>query len=277
MLPNFLIIGAMKAGTTSLYHYLRHHPDVFMADPKELDFFVGRANWARGLNWYEEHFADAPGAAAVGEASPNYTKRHDDPDVAGRIAAALPGARLVYLVRHPVERMLSMYRQVAADGLETRPAAEAFAADPDYLRTSMYAWQLEPYLQHFPPDRLLVMTSERLRRDRAAAVARVFQFLGVDPAWEPPGLDRESQRGDRLRVPRRGPAARLGELPGYRNVLERSWRLRELHGRLTTRPAPPVDAALPDDQRAELRAALAPDVARLYPLVDGDFDGWGIA
>ncbi len=247
-----------------------------MADPKELDFFVGRSGWLRGRAWYEAHFDGAGSATAVGEASPNYTKRHDDAEVARRISELLPGARLIYVVRHPIERMVSMYRQVVADGLEHRPAAVAFATNSDYVKTSLYAWQLEPYLAAFPPGQLLVITSEALRGRRAATVARVFEFLGVDAAWRPPGLAEESQSSDRLRVARPG-AAHLARLPGYRRLLERSWRLRAAHLRLTTRPAPAGDPDLPPHVAARLRDVFAPDVARLYPLVGGEFDGWGIA
>ena len=275
-MPNFLIIGAMKAGTTSLYEYLRHHPEVFMPETKELDFFIERHNWSRGLAWYESQFAGAGAATAVGEASPNYTKGHDDPDVAARIADTLPDVRLIYLVRHPIERMVSMYRQTVADGVESRPIEEAFDANRDYLRTSMYAWQLEPYLERFPREHILVLTTESLRRKRTATVARVFEFLGVDPSWQPPGLHREAHRSDQLRIPRPG-LHRLGELPGYRTLLNRSWRLRDLHHKLTTRPAPPVDTSLTQETEAALARTLAPDVARLYDIVDGDFDGWGLA
>ena len=93
-LPNFLIIGAMKAGTTSLYQYLGSHPQVFMAQPKELHFFSYRAG--EDTAWYAEHFAGAGAAIAVGEASASYTTYPDAEEVPGRIAA-IPDVRLIYL------------------------------------------------------------------------------------------------------------------------------------------------------------------------------------
>ena len=74
MLPNFLVIGAAKAGTTSLYHYLRGHPQVFMSERKELNFFVENDGWVKGTSWYERQFEGAGDAVAVGEATPNNTK-----------------------------------------------------------------------------------------------------------------------------------------------------------------------------------------------------------
>src|SRR3954447_530769 len=102
MLPNFVIIGTMKGGTTSLYHYLRHHPQVFMTETKELHYFVADKNLSRGLDWYERNFAGAGDAVAVGEASPDYTKYPIHADVPKRMADVMPWARLVYVIRNPV-------------------------------------------------------------------------------------------------------------------------------------------------------------------------------
>ena len=137
MLPTFIVVGAMKAGTTALYRYLDAHPQVFMAEPKEIDFFVDGGTWSEGRAWYEDHFAAAGDALARGESSPNYSKVHIKPGVAERMAAMIPEARIVYLVRHPVERMRSMYLHQVAEGRERRPLSEALADNRDYLRTSM--------------------------------------------------------------------------------------------------------------------------------------------
>lgn len=94
-LPNFLVIGAMKAGTTSMHRYLDAHPDVFMATQKELNFFIEELNWSKGLGWYEERFAEAGDATARGEASPGYAGYPVRRGVPERIAATLPDARFV--------------------------------------------------------------------------------------------------------------------------------------------------------------------------------------
>src|SRR3954454_7151346 len=104
--PNFFIVGAMKSGTTTMARALSLHPRVFMSNPKELHYFVAGRNWGRGLEWYEEQFAAANGAVAVGEASVTYTQTPVSPGVAERMARLVPDARIIYLVRHPVERML---------------------------------------------------------------------------------------------------------------------------------------------------------------------------
>jgi Sulfotransferase family len=183
MLPNFLLIGAMKAGTTSLYRYLREHPQVFMPPEKELHFFAAPERWSRGRDWYEARFAAAAdGAVAVGEASPTYAMYPEFAAVPERVAALLPDARLLYTVRHPIERMRSHYLHQVRRGREHAPIERALVADPRYLDTSRYALQLERYLDRFPAERLLVITAEELRDDRLATVGRVLEFLGADPA-----------------------------------------------------------------------------------------------
>lgn len=109
MLPNFLIIGARKAGTTSMYYYLQAHPQVYMSPEKELKFFVPEKNWTRGVAWYEQYFDEAGDAIAIGEASPSYTRYPRSRGIPALIAEVLPKARLIYLVRHPVDRMVSHY------------------------------------------------------------------------------------------------------------------------------------------------------------------------
>ena len=278
MLPNFLIIGAMKAGTTSLHAYLADHPQVHMAPTKELHFFVESLNWSRGVDWYERQFEGAGDAIAVGEASPSYSGATYYPGVPQRIAAVLPDVRLVYVVRHPVERMRSMYLHQLAIGEERRPAVEAFADDEPYLNTSRYRWQLDRYLEHFDRDRLLVVTAEALRDDRAATLHRVFSFLGVEEDYRPAGLDVERHRTEHKRVPTRAGAV-VQRLPVPRTLTRAApASLRRWVRSQTMRPitASPL-AEIPADLYAECCRRLRDDVAGLRELLDEDFDGWGLA
>lgn len=194
VLPNFLVIGAMKAGTTSLYHYLQAHPDIFMSSVKELDFFVEKANWQRGLDWYRKQFNGAHGAVAVGEASTAYSKHPVVPGVPERIASHIPRCRLIYVLRDPVERIRSHYQHRVAVGAERATLEEAVLRDPVYLACSRYSGQIERYLEHFPRQQLLLITSEDLRVDRAATMGRVYRFLGVNPDFLPETLSQEYYR-----------------------------------------------------------------------------------
>ena len=163
MLPSFLLIGAMKSGTTTLYWHLREHPDVFMATPKEPNFF--NDHWHRGVGWYERLFAGAGGAQARGEASVRYTSYPDDSECPSRTASVIPNVRLLHVVRDPNACMRSHYLHEVAALREHRPVEQALRENPSYLDLSRYATQLERYLDHFPHEQLLVVRAEDLFRD----------------------------------------------------------------------------------------------------------------
>ena len=198
-LPNFLVIGTMKGGTTALWRYLRDHSEVFMADPKEIQFFS--RNWHEGWDWYEAKFVGAGRAAAVGEASPSYAEFGHFPEVPKRIASRLPDVRLIYLVRHPVERVASQYLHLLTQGLEEHSMEEAVHSRAGYLGMNEYATVIEGYLEHFPRRQLLVLQSEALRDDRQATVRRVLEFLGVDPEEQSRTTGREYYRADQKPLP----------------------------------------------------------------------------
>jgi hypothetical protein len=277
MLPTFLVIGAMKGGTTSLYEYLRAHPQVFMTEQKEISFFSGHT-WDRGLEWYESLFDRAGAAVARGEVSPAYTRYPGVDGVPERIAAALPDVRLVYVVRHPVERLVSHYRWAAHGYGERRPIDDAVLDHRRYLAVSMYAMQIERYLEHFERSQLLVVTSEALRREREATLRTVFDFIGVDPACTPPATDREFLRSADLRADR-AVAARFRGTAVHR-VAARAVPagVRSVVRRLATRPS--AMATMPATLRPETEAAvverLRPDLERLPRYLGADFDCWGL-
>ena len=106
-LPNLVVIGGLKCGTTSLHHYLNLHPQIAMSRPKELNFFVDELNWELGPDWYASHFS--ADAAVRGESSPHYTNRPRFEGVAGRMHGLLGEARVAYVVRYPIDRLLSHY------------------------------------------------------------------------------------------------------------------------------------------------------------------------
>lgn len=281
-LPNFLVIGAMKAGTTSLYHYLRDHPQVFMPETKELNFFNPRRNWRRGVPWYERQFGEAThDVIAIGEASTSYTKFPWVEGVPDRIESVLQEVRFIYLVRDPIERMQSHYLHNVITGQERRPIEEAFQRNPLYLNVSRYGLQIEQYVPRFSRDRFMVLDSRDLRHDRVATLGRVFAFLGVDDAWISPEIEREYLRStDRRRKPRivRG-LRRIPQLHTIGMFIPGSIKSvkRKVVRQLPTDELDRSKARLSDDLRLQLRQALREDVERLRPFMRSGFDGWGIA
>jgi hypothetical protein len=217
LLPDFIIIGAQKCGTTSLYHYLSAHPAVAPAARKEVHYF----DWAfkQGTRWYRAHFATIPYRLAfelltgrrlvVGEASPFYLLH---PDVPKRVRALLPDIKLIALLRDPVERAYSHYNQRVRRGKEPLPFSEAVVREadriagelvrlqrdetyasrihryPSYLARGIYADQLAKWLRVFPREQLLILTSEDFFSDTPRVFSQVLEFIGL-PSWAPPQFD----------------------------------------------------------------------------------------
>jgi hypothetical protein len=231
VLPNFLIAGAAKCGTTSLAAWLACHPDVFIPPSKELHFFQLDEGWAKGLDWYASQFADA---AAVGEGTPAYMFH---PHAVERIERSLPGVRIVVCLRDPVDRAFSHYLHWH-DGLRLdrrsfeRAMADELAAGgrevalhrPDshppyfaYLARGRYLEQLERLAATFGRSKLHVLLLEDMAADPRDAYAGVCRFLGVDDAFAPPNLGARENEYRSRRPWRRRPAidphlrARLAE------------------------------------------------------------------
>ena len=277
-LPTFLVIGAMKAGTTTLYQRLARHPDVFMPENKEPDFFVAEKTWDRGLDWYRGLFEGAGGAVAVGEASTSYSKCTEFDGVPRRIATVLPDVRLVYVLREPIGRMRSMYLHNVRMGRERTSADEALLERPMYLDASRYALQMDAFLEHFDRDRLYVLRTEDLRTDAQGAVAGVLRFLGLDPD-RPVHVDRDYNTAAQRRR-ETGLSRRLRALPAFETALRLTPdRLKRRLYQATTRPVATEDlqkAEVRPQTLAELQRRLRPDLLRLRGHLGGDFDAWGL-
>lgn len=277
-LPNVLVIGAQKCGTSSLHRYLDLHPEISMSRPKELNFFMLYPE-ATGeqLAGYKQHF---PAEARVrGESSPNYSCY---PEVAGipeRIHRVIPDTKLIYLVRDPIERAVSSYLHALALGGDTRPIAEALD-DPStlYISRSRYYAQLEQYLPYFGLEQILVVAQEELLRRRAETMRRIFRFLEVDDSFSSPGFEQmwevSSGKGRKYRLAYRisrrvgGPAV-WGRLPA---------RVRWLGERviLGPRKGAPSRPGLDPEVRERLAGRFREDVRRLRELTGQEFAEWSV-
>ncbi len=269
MLPTFIVIGAMKAGTTSLYHYLQEHPEIGMSSVKETDYFVEDKNWGKGEAWYRSLFPE--GFPAVGEVSPNYTKRHVLPGVAERICGLLPEVKLIYLLRDPVERIVSHYKHRCLLGQEKKPLEELVRNDQclHYVQSSRYFYQLEDYYARFPEKNLLLLTMEELRHDRVAALSKIYAFLGVDATFvnEQPIVAHSTAAKMRK--------ARLNSLTSnrYARTFLR-WMLPL--SLFSSKRFAIGDAALSPEATARLRDKLAGDVEQLRRHTGLPFSQWSL-
>ena len=195
--PDFLCIGAQKAGTTTLHVLLRHHRDIFVPDVKETHFFT--RHFDQPLSWYQRHFSGARPGQSVGEVTPYYLFH---PAAPARIAAQLPTARLIVLLRDPVERALSGYFHAKRHGMEPLPIDDALEAEAErlrdaerelhtpgkrhlahewhsYLARSRYDVQLARYRALFPASQLLIVRSEDLFTAPVPIWDRIQAFLGL--------------------------------------------------------------------------------------------------
>ena len=274
-LPTFVVIGAMKAGTVSLRHYLDEHPDVFVGGGGkfgEPNFFVAENNWSRGRGWYESLFDRAGRAAAIGECSPCYTWAHVYRGVPERMAQVIPEARLVYVVRDPIVRMQSMYMHQVSAGRERRRPEEALL-DDRYLGPSLYGFQLAAFLDHFDRGQLLVIASEVLRDRPGEALSAVFDHLAVDPAAGDLDVRRRDHRSLDKPVPRLHDLRWLPRRPVKLNPRWRPDGRTGLARLLTTRPARSDDSAIPRQLRDRLAERLAPDLRRFEHLLGHQIPG----
>lgn len=244
-LPSFLIVGAAKAGTTSLHEYLCEHPQVSTPLRKEIHYFD--FSYERGEPWYRAHFDRPRDAGEIsGESTPYYLFH---PLVPERVARDLPEAKLIVLLRDPIDRAFSQHNHEVSSGYEDLPFGEAVEREAkrlqgedermrrepgyrsfshqhhSYLARSRYAEQLERWYGHFDRDRLLVLGAEELFADPAATLARTQEFLGLEV-----------------------------DLPA------------DLSPR-NSRSYAPIDAGT----RARLQAELAPHNQRLYQLIGREF------
>lgn len=196
MLPNFVIGGATAAGTSFLGHLLLQHDDIYM--PKNVDaephFFSLLKKYSRGMEWYQRWFAGHKYQKAVGERSSTYLHF---PIAATRLKEHIPSIKLIFVLRNPVDRAWAHYRYMVLRGIEELTFEAALNQEDvrrnhelksgvetghfNYMGRSYYGQQLEEYLKFFPLDQILILSSEKLRKQTSTQLEKVTEFLGIEP------------------------------------------------------------------------------------------------
>jgi hypothetical protein len=294
-LPNFLIIGAAKSGTTALYHYLRQHPQVYMCPQKETNFFAYGEQKVRftgprdandsdfiitTLESYMAQFEAASNESAIGEASPWYLY---STDAAANISRRIPDAKLIAVLRNPVDRAFSSYLHVFKDGRESLSFEEGLIAEEDriargwepiwhYQRVGLYAEQVKRFLSLFGRDQIRFYLYDDFLEDPDRLLVDIYQFLGVDPGFVADTSVRPNASG----VPRN---QLLGRLLLQPNRLKEAIKplipspLRyELSQRLSQRllEKPPLG----EETRKKLLSSYKNDILLLQNLVGRDLSMW---
>jgi len=298
MLPNFIVIGATRCGTTSLHHYLGQHPDVYMCPVNEPNFFLFEgeiprsadpylrhlratgSQWVRDREAYEALFAGVRDEQAVGEVSPLYMQNLC---AASFMQRTVPEARLIAVLRHPVDRAYAQFMGRRRDGLERRTSFEAIIRDElrqtgdpviagaRYLAPSRYHRCLEPYYHCFPRDRIHVGLFGDFTRGPTDFLRDIFRFLAVDPTFSPDTSIRHNPTGV-IRNPvlrwvwTHSLPLRIALRP-YLPGLVRHAAFPIFAGDLVR---PPLDPEL----RAELTELFRDEIGSLQDLIGRDLRSW---
>lgn len=270
----FFLIGAMKAGTSSIYKHLAAHPCIYAAPRKEPRFFANPDPTENDVAAYAALFADRTSETWAFEASTAYTKYPMIPGVADRIHKALPDARFIYVIRDPVERICSAYLHNRAEGRERRSLDEALSdSAQEYLNVSRYHLQISQYLRVFPRDRLLVLVFEEFIADVDATLAEIARFLDLETGFSPVGRASRYNETSKKRAPM--PILQpVFRLLNYRGL---PWRIRHWASRPLTRRLPSKPHILNERLRRQILRELEGDLAQLRELLGRDLSCWNIS
>ncbi len=288
LLPNLFMIGAPKCGTTSLYHWIRQHPDIYMTEDKEPAFFDEDAHYCKGIEYYaRRYFGRAGGCKIRGEATQSYLYRVHP--VAERIREDIGTAvRFVVVLRDPVERLWSHYLHMVRRGSETLSIREALAAEEERLASGSRAWinyysgglyaqQLEAWFELFPRERFLILKTDELREAPISACKKVFIFLGVDREFEPDVSVRKNEAAA-ARIPllaamfnrENAITGRLKHLVPF--PLRK--QIRDVVNEFNVKDLPESERVLDPVLEAELRERYVPAIEELERLLGWDLEKW---
>lgn len=283
-LPNFLCIGAPKCATTWLFQCLYEHPAVYIPDFKEVNFFTvcrwGADYETKGIDYYTELFGAARRDQIIGDFSPNLLH---DPHAPERVKMLLPDARLIVMIRNPIERSRSHYyyvrnrthyRSHSLQDLVEDPSADRAAV----LSQGLYGQQLEHWLDHFPMEQFLVIRTEEVRDAPEQLFRRACEFVGADPSFVPPSLRQVANPARSVRFPALYGLnlhfSRLLATHGFdqvRVVLKRAGVARWVR---RVNETPTDNPPLTDQEIHDLAAFYRRDTARLSQLLGRDYTDW---
>ncbi|MFC7338096.1 sulfotransferase family protein [Haloferula chungangensis] len=295
--PNFLIVGSAKCGTTALASILSNHPDCCMADPKEVCFFQDsmdykpNPNFDKGWSWYREAFGHYEGEAAIGEATPSYSDRSRSPLTAKRIYDFNPQMRIIYMVRDPLARQISAWKMQwvfgkegsspwrredswALEGFETWMKKQREVKEWDECR---YKFQLSAYQEFFPKNQICVSFLEDWKQEKDAEVARIMEFLELDPSKRDVEFREAANRGQD-RVIERPFLRRLRYHPAGRKLIDAfpSSLRQYARERIAKHKVLPPEAELSQALRAEFLDYVASDCREVLKEFGKDETLWNL-
>lgn len=271
-LPNLIVIGSMKCGTTTLHDFLGKHPDIFVSEPKEINFFSGE-NSDKSLDWYKAHFN--PDMAVRAESSQNYSKAHH-PLYAGaplRIARLIPDIKLIYIVRDPIER----YRSHVVENYigEVGSEIEWIESSNHRILTGSYYYQLSQFLEHFEMNQIMIVDLADLSNDPLEVMNNIFKFLGLRSLNDSKIFDFKSNKNGDIILPgfiRKTLIYRMFNkfFPGKFDAIFANNLFRKTFLRRSFKPE------LSDQAIQQLRNEMKADADRFRALVGREFRDWSV-
>lgn len=262
--PDFIIIGAMKCGTSTLQAQIAAQDGVFMTTPKEPNFFSDDDVYERGAGWYAGLFSEAREGDLRGEASTHYTKLPTHPHTVERLAAFAPEAKFIYLMRHPVDRLVSHYIHEWSMAAAPGSIDEAAAAGSVYVDYGRYAFQLAPFIERFGRAGILPVFLERMTAEPDETLQRVAAFIGLGAAQWRDDLGTQNVSAERVR---RLPLARYLIENETATKLRRRLAPQSLRNRIKKRLQMSERPELSDAARARIEAIFDEDLARLGAML----------
>jgi len=260
--PSFVIIGAMKCATSTIHDQLAKQDGISMSEPKEPNFFSDDEQWDRGLDWYSSLFESMPKADIKGESSTHYTKLPTYPDCIDRLHEHLPNVKLVYVMRDPVDRLVSQFihewsvNAISKD-CSIAQAVKEFSELIDYSR---YAMQLEPFVERYGMDSILPVFFERVMDEPQRELERIACFIGYegDVQWVADDAQNVSSQRQR-RSPMLNMVLNLKLVQVVRRTLLPESLRAKIRSRWTMKDRPTLSEAAIE----RIREQLDPDMARL--------------
>lgn len=269
-LPDFIIVGAMKCGTSTLAAQLAAQPGIFMTTPKEPNFFSDDAVYAKGAAWYKALFEDAAASDIKGEASTHYTKAPIHPDALPRMKDMLDAPKVIYLIRNPVVRAVSHYIHEWTMGVMPADIEKAFAAHKELVSYGCYAEQIAPYIDAYGAENVLILTLEEMKSDPQAVLERACMFLGYggEAVWS----EEQSQVNASAERIRKFPLHWLVFGNPVAAALRRTLVPQSIRDKLKKSRQMQDRPELPDAVKTDLQQRFAEDFARLRALFPGRDD-----
>ncbi len=187
VIPNFLLVGATKAATTWLYQRLNEHPEIYVPSLKEVNYFSRR--YDRGKEWYLSFFADVKAEKAIGELSPSY---FTSPETPTRIKTLNPDMRLIFMLRHPIERVYSHYCMELRYNTVSEDIERELSLDSIIVRESLYYQQIAKYIELFPRENLKFIIYDDIKTSPEKVLVDLYNFLEVDSNYKNPAIYKQT-------------------------------------------------------------------------------------